>query len=515
MIDLEPNLIQAQQFLRKWLSRYPYSLSFVLGAAASLAFAPLHLFFILIPCFLGLLTVLENKTIKQTFLMGWMFGWGHFSGGLYWIYFAFETANLTYFGPLAVVGLAGLMAIFPGLVCFLTALWSCPPLQKVWLFSALWALMEWLRSYLFTGFPWNLMGYTWTLTMLQSTAWIGVYGLSFLTVLAASALYSRSLKMTLSMVFVMAGLWVGGHYRLTHTPTLEHEDINLRLVQASIPQRMKWLPQERVKNLLLYQSLSQLAAERPLKAVIWPEAAVTIPLNQNPSLIDGLKTSISKDGVLITGGIRVIYEPNDTPVVYNCLYILDDQGIITDSYDKYHLTPFGEYAPFKSLIGIEKLTHGAFDYQGGAQLRVLSSAHLPPFQPLICYEGIFPQLVLGPRFKAQWLLSLTNDTWFGQSFGPYQHLAIVRVRAIEHGVPLIRAANNGVSAVVDPCGRVLQRLELNQIGYIDFALPKALVNPTFYSQWREIPFILMILVGLCVPFLGCNPHRRRSFKSLF
>ena len=507
------DLKQKSLFLRicwgKWFDQYPYLSAFILGGVASLSFAPLHLFFLLVPCFFGLLTLIENKLTKQGLCLGWMFGFGHFAVGLYWIHFAFETANLTYFGPLAVVGLAGLLAVFPGLVCALTVLWSCHRFSTVWLFSSLWVLMEWLRSYILTGFPWNLIGYTWTTSILQSTAWIGIYGLSLITVLAATSLYSRSFKMVLSFALLIAGLWGAGQYRLSHAPFLEHKDINIRLVQASIPQQLKWLPQERVKNLLLYLNLSHLESKLPLRAIIWPEAAVTIPLNQDLSLGEPLKKVIPKQGVLITGGIRVIYASNDVPVVFNCLYMLNDQEKIIDSYDKYHLAPFGEYMPFKQLIGIEKLTHGSLDYQAGPKPRVLSSSYLPPFQPLICYEGIFPQLVLGDKLRAQWLLSLTNDTWFGQSFGPHQHLAIVSVRAIEHGMPLVRVANNGISAVIDSYGRILHQLGLNQVGHIDFTLPQALLEPTFYSQWREIPFIIMVVLSLSIGCL-CRTRRKRN-----
>jgi len=507
MADLKLKSLCSQRFREGRFNRHPYLSVFILGGIASLAFAPLHLFFLLVPCFLGLLTLIENKPPKQGLRLGWTFGFGHFIGGLYWIHFAFETAGLTYFGPLAVVSLAGLLAIFPALVCALTVLWPCDRFSTVWIFSSLWVLMEWLRSYILTGFPWNLMGYTWTISMLQSTAWIGIYGLSLITVLAATSMYSRSFKMVLSFALIITGLCGAGQYRLLHAPILEHKDINIRLVQASIPQQLKWLPQERVKNLLLYLNLSHLQAEKPLKAIIWPEAAVTIPLNQDLSLGEPLKKVIPENGVLITGGIRVLYESDDRPFVFNCLYMLNDQGKIIDSYDKHHLAPFGEYVPFKDLIGLEKLTHGSLDYQAGPKPRVLSSSYLPPFQPLICYEGIFPQLVLGGDVRAQWLLSLTNDTWFGQSFGPYQHLAIVCVRAIEHGMPLARVANNGISAVIDSYGRVLHQLGLNQVGYIDFTLPQALLQPTFYSQWREVPFIIMVVLSL---FIGCVCRVRRK-----
>ena len=284
MADLNLKSLCVERFCGRWFNHYQCLSAFILGGAASLAFAPLHLFFVLIPCFTGLLALINNKPSKSALILGWMFGLGHFTGGLYWVHFAFKTADLTYFGPPAVIALSALLAVFPALVCALTVLWSCNRFEKVWVFSSLWGLMEWLRSYILTGFPWNLIGYTWSISMLQSTAWIGVYGLSFITILAAVSLYSRSFKLILTCIFLVTGLWGAGCYRLAHAPMLEHKDVNIRLVQASIPQQLKWLPEERTKNLLLYLSLSQLEAERPLKAIIWPEAALTIPLNQDLSL---------------------------------------------------------------------------------------------------------------------------------------------------------------------------------------------------------------------------------------
>jgi apolipoprotein N-acyltransferase len=478
---------------------YSYHCSaYILGAAISLAFAPLNLSFILIPSFTTLLFLIRNQSPKKAFIFSWLFGFGHFSVSLYWIYFAFEIVNLSYLGPFAVMGLAMFIAIFPALSGSLTTLWSRNSVQQVWLFSGLWCLMEWLRSYIFTGFPWNLIGYTWGITMLQSTAWIGIYGLSFFTILWATSFASRSWKMIFSSTLIIVSLWTIGYIRLQQTSTLEYKDTNIRLVQASIPQQLKWLPEEREKNLSLYLTLSKLEAERPLKAIIWTEAAVTFPINKHQNIRDILKTIVPPNGIFITGGIRLIDTASTDPIIFNTLFVLDKTGQILDIYDKKQLTPFGEYVPFRSILTIEKLTYGSIDYKAGTESKVLKVDPLPPFQPLICYEGIFPHLIIRRNSGAAWFLSLTNDSWFGLSWGPYQHLAIVRARAIEHGIPLIRAASNGISAVIDPYGRILHRLELNEIGFIDFTLPQPLVESTFYSHWREIPFFILLAFSLII-----------------
>ena len=478
---------------------FPLS-SYIVGAMLSLVFAPLNLTFISILSFTILLLLIKNQSVKKAFIFSWLFGLGHFSISLYWIYYAFEIVNLSCLGPFAVIGLAMALAIFPAITGALTALWSRNPVQQVWIFSSLWAMTEWLRSYLFSGFPWNLIGYTWDITMLQSTAWVGIYGLSFFTILWATSFASCSWKLISSTTLIIVGLWTIGYVRLQQASTLEFKDINIRLVQASIPQQLKWLREERKKNLLLYLTLSKAEIERPLKAIIWTEAAVTYPLNQHQNIRNILKTIVPQDGILITGGIRLVKTTQADPIIFNALFTLSNDGEILESYDKKQLTPFGEYVPFRNILPIEKLTFGSIDYQAGLEPKVLKTAYLPAFQPLICYEGIFPHLILGKGSGAQWFLSLTNDSWFGHSWGPYQHLAIVRARAIEHGVPLIRAASNGISAVIDSYGRILHRLELNQVGFIDFILPHPLLQPTFYSQWREVPFFFLLAFSLIIGF---------------
>lgn len=490
------------QFFKRF--SYPsFCSTYILGALVSLAFAPLNFSFFLILSFTGLFKIIKDKSVKETFIYSWLFGLGHFSTSLYWIYYAFEIVELNYLGPFAVIGLSIYLAIFPALAAALTTLWSQTAIQRVWLFSALWSLMEWLRSFLLTGFPWNLIGYTWDIEILQSVAWIGIYGLSFLTIFFATSFSTRSWKMIVSSTFIMCMLWAGGYLRLQSNSTLEYENLNIRLIQASVPQKQKWLAEERERNLQLYLGLSELEAEKPLKAVIWTEAAVTYPINHYKNIRDILKTIVPKNGVLITGGIRLLNPEKSPPTLFNTLFVLDHYGEILESYDKKQLTPFGEYIPFKNFLPIEKLTFGSIDYQCGTEPKVLQTNAVPPFQPLICYEGIFPHLILGRNANASWFLSLTNDSWFGQSWGPHQHLAIVRARAIEHGLPLVRAASNGISAVIDPLGRILNRLELNQIGFIDFVLPRPLEHSTFYSQWREIPFLVLIGFSLIIGLVNC------------
>ena len=232
-------------------------------------------------------------------------------------------------------------------------------------------------------------------------------------------------------------------------------------------------------------------------------------LETHPQLRDHLKEAIPSGAYLLTGAPR---KDSAGLAVWSSLFVLDSQGAISAHYDKTHLVPFGEYVPFRKILPIDKLTPGTMDYSPGSKLETLEVDGIPPFSPLICYEAIFPGKVINPETDPKWLLNITNDAWYGHTSGPYQHLAIVRVRAIEEGMPLVRAANNGISAVMDAYGKILYHLDLNEIGFIDFDLPKALMHRTFYSTWREFPFVLMIIA---VTLLGYSTRNiRSSVKTL-
>jgi apolipoprotein N-acyltransferase len=304
----------------------------------------------------------------------------------------------------------------------------------------------------------------------------------------------------IALAGITACVLVGG-MRLVRTPT-ELLPVNLRLIQPSLDQRLKWLPSSFERNIELQLGLSSLEAERPLRVIIWPEAAITTFLSESLELREILSSIAPKDGYVITG----------TPLredgkIFTTLSVINENGEIPYHYKKAHLVPFGEYVPFRDLLPIHKITPGAVDFTKGAGLRTLSIPSIPPFSPLICYEALFPGEVVDTTAGAkrpEWLLNITNDAWYGLSAGPYQHLALVRIRAIEEGLPLVRVANNGVSAVVDPCGRVLHKLGLDDIGFIDFELPKAL-PATPYSRVKESFFWLL----LAVAFTGAIMLRRK------
>ncbi|MBY0281962.1 MAG: apolipoprotein N-acyltransferase [Alphaproteobacteria bacterium] len=482
-----------------------------LGSLGALAFAPFNFYLVLIPIFSGLLFLLQRTpSTKQAFFLGWVFGFSYFASGVFWVSVSFSKVGLTYLMPLVIIAFSLLLGLFPALACALTALWQRNPLQQVFLFSAIWSLTEWLRGHILSGFPWNLVGYAWDLPMLQVCAWVGIYGLSFLTIFLATMWVSKSYKLIYASLLVALIFWTLGSYRAEQGHLLGNTGVNMRLVQPSIQQEKKWLPEHLIRNVNLHIALSGLEAEKPLKAIIWPEAAIPHFFENNPVLFEAVRNAIPEGVLLITGAPR--QEKNPLEIlpkhIWNSLFVLNPKGEILGTYDKSHLVPFGEYVPLRMILPVEKLTPGTIDYSKGNGIKTLNIADIPPFSPLICYEAIFPGNVIDPTSKPEWLLNLTNDAWYGHTSGPYQHLSIVKVRAIEEGLPLIRVANNGISAVIDAHGKVLYQLDLDAIGFIDFALPKGLSYNTIFSSLREIPFSFMIIIALLV---SCLTRKRISY----
>lgn len=471
-----------------------YLVTLLLGTISAIGFTHLSFWLStgLISFSLFLIFLNHCQTPRQAWWTGYVFGLGHFTMGLYWLGEAFRTVDLTYLMPLGWVGLPLVLSFFISFVSYGTFRLSQSPMARALCFAGLWALGEWLRGHVFTGFPWNLVGYVWPLEVLQITSVIGIYGLSALTILLSVSPYSRFKPLMGATIALFVGLYGWGYNRLSQTP-LEDWDINLRIVQASIPQNQKWLQEKFEDNLNRYIALSNLEAEKPLQAIIWSESSVPSFVEKYPALLEKLTQAVPPQGLLILGAPRAIASDQGENW-YTGLLALNSQGHVVGSYEKSHLVPFGEFMPLRSYINIPKLTVGARDYSAGAGIQTLSLPGLPSVSPLICYEAIFPGEVASSQHRPQWLLNQTNDAWYGDTSGPRQHLKTVLVRAIEEGLPLIRVANNGISAVIDPIGRILYRLELNDVGFIDFRLPKPLEKPTFYSQLNNELFFWAVVI---------------------
>ena len=277
------------------------------------------------------------------------------------------------------------------------------------------------------------------------------------------------------------------------TPTVV-TGIWLRIVQPSIPQSMKWQPAAAQANFRRLLDLSAAPAIHPLAAVLWPEAATPFLLGRDAVARSAIAAIAPQGGYVITGALRANPPPGPVAQVWNSIEALDGHGAIVARYDKAHLVPFGEYVPLRGLLPIDKITPGMMDLSAGAGPMTIALPGLPPFAPLVCYEVIFPGAIVDRDDRPAWLLNATNDAWYGRSSGPYQHFAIARTRAIEEGLPLVRVANNGISAVVDPMGRVLARTDLDAIGYVDAALPAA-AAPTPYSRAGNWMVLALLALG--------------------
>lgn len=500
----------------------------LLGGLAAAALPPTYLVPLLWPAFTGLLWLLDgNKRVSGAFLTGWSFGTGYFLAGIYWVGIAFlvDAEQFAALLPFAVAGLAAGLALFPAFAV-LAVWWSGRRgVSRILLLAASWLTMEWVRSWLFTGFPWNLIGSVWTVSdaVSQLAALCGVWGLSLLTVLVAAAPATlsdgpgngplRRWAPSVGALILVGLVWGGGLLRLSAAPALGEQGVPgvlLRLVQPSVEQSAKWQAELRRKHVLDQMALTTADSPdgwsgRPTH-VIWAETAVPFYLAGDPALREAIAEVVPEGGLLITGAPR-LERKDGSASLWNSLHALDDAGNILETFDKFHLVPFGEYMPLKWLFGLSKITAGRLDFSPGPGLRTLNLPGLPPVGPLICYEIIFPGRVIGAGPRPAWLLNLTNDAWFGTSSGPYQHLASAKLRAVEEGVPVVRVANSGISAVIDSFGRVVRYLPLNEIGVLDSSLPQSLGAPPPFARIGN--WIVLVLV-LPMVMLACCPFRKAS-----
>lgn len=518
-------------WLRALDDRRAAGLAFAAGAAAALAFAPFYLFPLIFISFPILLALIDRAGDRRAALVsGWWFGLGHFLVGFYWVGNSFLAQDEVpkWGGIIAALALAASIAVFIAFAAWLTKLLWVEGWRRVPLFAACFALAEWLRGHLFTGFPWNLQAnvWGWSDSLVQSASLIGSYGLGILTVFAAASLVvfsdtpqsagARTSPWVLPALSIglLAALFVFGMVRLSGADVAYHPDVRLRIVQANIPQTEKWERGKWRDNFVRHIKLSidGNGGLEGISHVIWPETAVPYFIGSEPSRRHLVARALGNGPVVITGAPR-IEEGGERPVYYNSVHVIGPEAQLLASYDKAHLVPFGEYLPFRKFLnrlGLEKFTPGAVDFSPGPGLRTITIPGLPAFGPLVCYEVIFPGRVIADQERPEWLLNLTNDGWFGTSPGPYQHLAMTRFRAAEEGLPIIRAAGTGISAVIDPYGRVVSSLGLNEQGVIDSGLPRPLDGTTPYARFGDLFFALLVILGLAVrlPISGGGAKRQ-------
>jgi apolipoprotein N-acyltransferase len=523
-------------------------IAFLAGACSALALPPADLWpapFITFPILLWLVDGAAAGRLGGVWAAassGWWFGFGYFLAGLYWIGNAFlvDAKTFGWLLPFAVMALPAGLALFTAFGLALARLiWTRGANRVLALATAL-TLAEWLRGHLFSGFPWNTFGYALIspLWLAQGAALIGIWGLTFLAIAiyASPAVLADNRADTKRPWLAVASggtliiaLAIFGAIRLATHPTSYVDGVRLRIMQPNLLQDAKFNSSQKQQVMSRYLDLSdrstgpQSTGVRDVTHLIWPESAFPFFLTREADALAQIAALLRPATVLITGAIR---PPETAPNAvitraYNSVYVIGPDGSILSVYDKVHLVPFGEYLPFQNMLerlGLMQLTKVRGGFIAGDRRRTQHVPGAPDFLPLVCYEIIFPgdsvprrerpgwlydhlgryvgwPFVAGSGERPGWLLNLTNDGWFGLSAGPYQHFQQARVRAIEEGLPLVRAANTGISAVIDPLGRVIKSLPLGSDGVIDAPLPQRLA-PTPYARAGDGPLGAMLALAV-------------------
>jgi apolipoprotein N-acyltransferase len=499
-------------------------LALLAGAAAGLAHPP----FGFLPGLLGfglLLHLLDAASgWRAAFAPGWAAGFAYFLVGTWWVGEAFmvDAAAHGWQAPFAVLLLAGGLALFWGLAGALYRRLAPPDSRRVLTFAAVFGLFEWLRGHVLTGFPWDLPGEAWAAGSApsQTAALLGAYGLSLLTlaIAAAPGLGWRP-RPLLAAVAVLALIWGGGAVRLSRAEA-GATGLMVRVVQPDVPQAVKWSPAEFgaivQRYLALTSAPSQGAGGRRPDVVVWPEAALPAPADDLIApqwwVRPALEKALQPGQTLLMGAYRT-EGPDERVRYYNSLIALRRTAAgldVTGRYDKQRLVPFGEYLPLEGLfsrLGLKKLVSVGESFSPGPQPQPISPAGLPRVQPLICYESLYPGLADDGGQRPAWIVNVSNDAWFGRTSGPWQHFNLASYRAIEAGLPLVRATPTGVSGFIDAYGRPLQRMGPGRAGVIDAPLPKA-APATPYSSWGDGAFFALLVLAF-----ACSRRPRLKARS--
>lgn len=472
-------------------------LTAAIGAIAALGQAPFDLPIALLLGFVAAFALFEHdKTTRRAALTGLSFGTGYFALSLMWIVepFFVDAPRYGWMAPFALVFLSVGLALFWGLA-FGVARW----LGRTWGALALTlAAAETIRAYIFTGFPWGMPAQALVDGLAgQAAAWIGPHGLNLLLFAGLSLVVPRGRYGAVKIAGFagLAAIVIWPVPVLEPAPQAEAGRI-MRLVQPNAPQHEKWDPQ--MIPVFFHRQLELTGAE-PLAGaprpdlVIWPETALPTLLHYAEKPLRQIAERAA--GVPVVLGVQRLDEQR----LYNTMVVIDADGAVTAKYDKHHLVPFGEYLPMGELLAQYGL-HGLAASEGsgfsaGPGPRLVEVPGFGRALPLICYEAVFPQDVNNAPERPDFLLQITNDAWFGKFSGPYQHLAIARMRAIEQGLPMVRVANTGVSAMIDARGRITHSIALGKSGFVDAPLPAALA-PTLYSQTKDWAVMVLLILGI-------------------
>jgi apolipoprotein N-acyltransferase len=503
------------------------AIALLAGALSTLAMAPFNAWPVMFLTFPVAVWLIDGAGggrlhgVPAAAMTGFWFGLGYFVPGLYWIGSAFlvDAPTFAWLMPFAILGLPAYLALYTAFGFSLARLLWTKDAARVLALAISLTLSEWLRGHLLTGFPWNAFGYALSepLPLAQTASLIGLWGMTFLAVaiFASPAVLiegsSRGRKpwmAPLAALLLLAAMGIFGAIRLSLHPTTTVANVKLRIMQPNLEQDARFNYSAKAQVMRKYMTLSDRASGpqstgvRDASILIWPESAFPFFLTREADAMAQIAELLPKGTVLITGSVRAPDLPPGMRITraYNSIYVIDHDGSVLSIYDKLHLVPFGEFLPFQDWmekLGFVQLTKVQGGFIPGLVRRPLAIPNAPNALPLICYEAIFPGDVATRGDRAGWIINLTNDGWFGISTGPYQHLAQARLRAIEQGLPLVRAANTGISAVIDPAGRMVARLGLGVEGVLDSPLPAAMAPPV-YARLGDGPAALIAAIGLLV-----------------
>ena len=465
------------------------------------------------------------RRLRPFFAIGWWFGFGYFVAGLWWIGNAMlvDIERYAWALPVAVLILPAWLALFYGLAAALARLLWSDGFGRIAALAAAFAVAEWLRGVVLTGFPWNAVGYAAMPVplMMQSVAMVGMTGMNALTVLvfclpALLAGPGRRGPVLLALAVLVAAHLGFGYARLALAPGDDGETLSARLVQPSIDQSRKWDAGIRDEIFSTYLEMSARPpgqGREPPKLIVWPETSIPFILQQRPQALSALGGMIRDGQTLLAGAVRFEGEAPTDPSArfYNSIVAVNSAGVLYDAADKVHLVPLGEFVPFADLlgrVGITRLVDLPGGFSAGAGRHLIEVAPGIRVAPYVCYEVIFPGLVAAEAGDARLVVNVTNDAWFGDSPGPYQHLRQAQLRAVEAGRPMLRAANNGISAAIDSYGTIVDALRLDGVGNLDVALPLRKADRLRTARPGLVGWGLVALLAL----LGLLRRARRSVR---
>lgn len=515
----------------------------VAGAVAGLSVPPLYVLpalFVTMPFWVWALDGAERRTglgrlFGPAFAIGFAFGWGYFIVAFHWLGAAFLLEGGLYLIPMpfAILALAALIALFWGLASALAHLcWSHGAWRIVTL-AAFLAAAEYARGTLFSGFPFDLLGYALTANteMMQLASLVGVYGLTLLAALLAMTpaliwpadgrgLATRLVPFFLAIAVLAAQIGYGG-YRLRSTAIAERTDMKVRMVQPVVTEHSDWAAANppQIVGRLIDLSSAKTGPNDPGLAdktqLIWPESVFPFFMSQYPEGLARIARMLPDTTMLLTGAPRepdaVGADPNAPNPGYNSLLAINTDGEIVASYDKSHLVPFGEYLPFADfwkLFGIRQFVPGTNGWAPGDGRRLMSPPGMPAFIALICYEAIFSGDLGADPQKAEFLLNISNDEWFDGSIGPAQHARHALLRAVETGLPMLRVTNSGITFAADPLGRITDQLPPGEPGILD-VVPRQKLPETMFDRFGNWPFLAAVLLGILAGLVTRTRRPRR------